>query len=178
MDLFLATTIGYGNAGWLVNELRLEPQHVEAMARSYYMMQQLQQQYAFVPPKAIEYADRNGGVFAPSQALANDAIANSRLHVVYENGTEVYVNRDTAGEWAVRDPEGNTVTLPVDGWLAFNRDNRFLRVVGRLRRPSDRLRDRAGVRVPRRARPVDASTATWVRPAALRCGRKAPACWN
>jgi hypothetical protein len=25
----------------------------------------------------------------------------------------------------VRDPEGNTVTLPVDGWLAFNRDHHF-----------------------------------------------------
>lgn len=125
VDLFLASTIGYGNAGWLVNELPSEPQHVEAMARSYYMMQQLQQQYAFVLPKVIEYADRNGRFFTPSQALANDAIANSRLHVVYENGTEVYVNRDTAGEWAVRDPEGNTVTLPVDGWLAFNRDHHF-----------------------------------------------------
>ena len=68
MDLFLATTIGYGNAGWLVNELPSEPQHVEAMARSYYMMQQLQQQYAFVPPKLIEYADRNGRFFTPSRS--------------------------------------------------------------------------------------------------------------
>jgi len=125
VDLFLATTIAYGNTGWLIQELPSDSQRVEAMARSYYMMQQLQQQYAFVPPKTIEYADRDGKFFPPSQALANGVIADSRLHVVYENGTEVYVNRDTSGEWRVHDPEGGTVTLPVAGWLAFNRANHF-----------------------------------------------------
>jgi len=125
VDLFLATTIGYGNTGWLVDEIPSEPQRVEAMARSYYMMQQLQQQYAFVPPKSIAYADRNGRFFTPSQALANDVMTNSRLRVTYDNGTEVYVNRDTAGPWQVPDSEGNIVTLPVNGWLAFNRSNHF-----------------------------------------------------
>jgi hypothetical protein len=55
VDLFLATTIAYGNMGWLVNDWGLDdPFGIEAMARSYYMMQQLQQQYAFVRPKRVE----------------------------------------------------------------------------------------------------------------------------
>ena len=70
VDLFLATTIGYGNMGWLINEFDpATPFGVEAMVRSYYMMQQLQQQYAFVPPKIIEYADREGNSSPPARLM-------------------------------------------------------------------------------------------------------------
>jgi len=52
VDLFLSTTIAYGNMGWLVKDWGLDdPFGVEVMARSYYMMQQLQQQYAFILPR-------------------------------------------------------------------------------------------------------------------------------
>jgi hypothetical protein len=126
VDLFLATTIAYGNMGWLVKEFdQSEPFGIEAMARSYYMMQQLQQQYAFVPARTIEYAGRNGGFVTPSQAHAGGAMADSRLHVVYENGTEVYVNRSAAGSWTVKDAAGRTVELPPSGWLVFNTANNF-----------------------------------------------------
>jgi hypothetical protein len=121
VDLFLATTIGYGNMGWLVKEFEAsDPFAHEAMTRSYYMMQQLQQQYAFSSPKLIEYADRTGKFLTPSQAQATGVIADSRLHVVYENGTEVYVNRSTRGAWTVKDHQGKSVELPVSGWLVFN----------------------------------------------------------
>ena len=124
VDLFLATTIGYGNMGWLVKDWGLDDAFgVEAMARSYYMMQQLQQQYGFQKPKTIEYADRSGGFLTPSQAHATGAIADSRLHVVYENGTEVYVNRSGSGDWAVKDAKGRVVSLPPSGWLAFQPAN-------------------------------------------------------
>ncbi|MEK7753130.1 MAG: hypothetical protein AAB654_14495 [Acidobacteriota bacterium] len=126
VDLFLATTIGYGNMGWLVNDWGLDDSFgIEAMARSYYMMQQLQQQYAFVGPKTIEYADRTGKFLTPSQAHASGAIAESRLHVEYENGTHVYVNRGTQGTWAVKDGAGNAVDLPPNGWLVYNAQNGF-----------------------------------------------------
>ncbi len=129
VDLFLATTIGYGNMGWLVKEFeQSQPFGVEAMARSYYMMQQLQQQYAFSPPKVIEYADRQGKFLSPSQAHATGAIADSRLHVVYENGTEVFVNRSPAGNWAVKDAAGNTVELPPSGWFVFNAATNFYEI--------------------------------------------------
>ena len=101
VDLFLATTIAYGNMGWLVREFEEhQPFGAEAQARSYYMMQQLQQQYAFARPAKIEYADRHGNFLTPSQAHLTGAIADSRLHVRYENGTEVYVNRGSAGSWS------------------------------------------------------------------------------
>lgn len=125
VDLFLATTIAYGNMGWLVNDFPDEPFHSEAMARSYYMMQQLQQQYAFVSPVRIEYADENGKLLSTSEALATGALKNSRLHVVYENGTEVFVNRSASEPWTVRDHRGKAVQLPVSGWLVFNKSNGF-----------------------------------------------------
>ncbi|HSB16961.1 MAG TPA: hypothetical protein VLE22_21095 [Bryobacteraceae bacterium] len=116
VDLFLATTIGYGNMGWLVNDFGLDNAFgIEAMARSYYMMQQLQQQYAFVRPKRIEYADGGGKMLSPSQAQATGAINDSRLHVEYENGTHVYVNRGKEGVWRVK-----TIDLPVNGWLVYS----------------------------------------------------------
>jgi hypothetical protein len=45
--------------------------------------------------------------------------------LVYENGTEVFVNRGTWGDWTVRDRRGEAVTLPASGWLAFNAGNGF-----------------------------------------------------
>jgi len=121
VDLFLATTIAYGNMGWLVADWGLDdPFGVEVLARSYYMMQQLQQQYAFERPKVIEYAARDGRFLSPSRAHATGDLAASRLHVEYENGTHVYVNRGTSGEWTVKDHQGRAVSLPVNGWLAFN----------------------------------------------------------
>jgi hypothetical protein len=129
IDLVLATAIGYGNMGWLVTELdHSEPFATEAMARSYYMMQQSQQQYAFSSPKVIEYADRQGKLLTPSQAHATGVIADSRLHVAYENGTEVYVNRSSAGAWTVKDCNGKPVELPVSGWLALNPANNFYEI--------------------------------------------------
>ncbi|HWQ54104.1 MAG TPA: hypothetical protein VN442_10495 [Bryobacteraceae bacterium] len=78
VDRLIAATIAYGNLGWLIREFEDEPFHTEAMARSYYMMQQLQQQYAFVRPAKIEYADRNGAMLTPSASHASGAIAGSR----------------------------------------------------------------------------------------------------
>jgi hypothetical protein len=90
------------------------------MARSYYMMQQLQQQYAFVRPKTIEYAAADGRMVSASAAHTTGAIAGARLHVEYENGTHVWVNRGSEGTWTVKDGAGKAVELPVSGWLAYN----------------------------------------------------------
>jgi hypothetical protein len=89
------------------------------------MLQQLQQQYAFIRPRRIEYAARDGRFLTPSQAHATGALADSRLHVVYENGAEVYVNRGSASAWTVKDHRGAPVELPASGWLAFNPANNF-----------------------------------------------------
>lgn len=129
VDLFLATTIAYGNMGWLVKAINpSDPFAIVAMTRSYYMMQQLQQQYAFCPPKLIEYADQNGKWYKPSEALSTGVIKDSRLHVVYKNGTQVYVNRARQGTWTVKDQTGKSIVLPVDGWLAFNSTHHFYEI--------------------------------------------------
>jgi len=126
IDLFLATTIGYGNMGWLVTDWGADdPFGVEVMARSYYMMQQLQQQYAFIRPQRIEYADGGGRLLSPSDAHSSGVIADSRLHVQYENGTQVYVNRAGQGIWEVTDQRAQTIELPVSGWLVYNTRNGF-----------------------------------------------------
>jgi hypothetical protein len=129
VDLFLATTIGYGNMGWLVTDWGLEePFGVETLARSYYMMQQLQQQYAFVRPKLVEYASPDGTMLTPSQAHASGVIEDSRLHVAYENGTHVYVNRGNGGNWLVKSDQGEPVDLPAAGWLVLNSRNGFYEI--------------------------------------------------
>jgi hypothetical protein len=125
LDLFLATTIAYGNMGWLVTEFDERPFHWEALARSYYMMQQLQQQYGFVRAKRIEYEGDGGGMLSASEAHATGAIARGRLHVEYENGAQVWVNRGTEGVWRVEGAE-----LPPNGWLAANRAAGFREISG------------------------------------------------
>jgi hypothetical protein len=129
LDLLLSTTIAYGNMGWLATDFDPDgPFYVEAMARSYYMMQQLQTQYAFSQPKTIEYADRSGAFWSPSQALASGDNKEGRLHVVYENGTGVYVNRAAEGTWKIKDSTQTPYELPVSGWLASNKQNHFFEV--------------------------------------------------
>ena len=126
LDLLLSSMIAYGQMGWLATGFEdSEAFQVEAMTRSYYMMQQLQQQYAFSEPKVIEYADRNGKFLTPTEALATGANAEGHLHVVYENGTEVWVNRAPAGSWTVSDSSHVTHDLPPSGWLAVNSKNHF-----------------------------------------------------
>jgi hypothetical protein len=125
VDLFLATSIAYGNMGWLVREFGEDEFGIETLARSYYMMQQAQQQYAFQRPKTIEYAGADGRMMTASAAHATGAIAEGRLHVVYENATEVYVNRNPTKTWMVKDENGADVELPVSGWLVFNRAAKF-----------------------------------------------------
>ncbi len=121
VDLFLATSIAYGNLGWLVTDWGLDdPFGVEAMARSYYMLQQLQQQYAFVRPRRIEYAGPGDRLLDPSRAHATGAIAGGRIHIEYENGTHVWVNRGTEGIWTVRIEGGESFRLPPAGWVAWN----------------------------------------------------------
>ena len=123
LDLFLATTIAYGNMGWLVTEFDINtPFGVEAMVRSYYTMQQLQQQYALQKPVKIEYAA------AGDRMVPAGEVNESRLHVVYENGTEVYVNRAAAGLWTVKDHQGRAVELPPSGWLVFRPANGFYEI--------------------------------------------------
>ena len=79
----------------------------------------------FLNPKSSNTPIATGKFLTPSQAIATGALAEGHLHVVYENGTEVWVNRASAGTWTVTDPSGTTHELPVSGWLAINAKNHF-----------------------------------------------------
>jgi len=115
IDRFIAATLAYGHIGWLVEE-----QHgIRRTCRSYYMIQQVSKRYALQPPRRIEYADQNGKWLSPSRAIATGAIRDSRLHVVYPNGLELYVNWDKRNNWTVS-AQGKMIELPPNGWCAFD----------------------------------------------------------
>lgn len=108
IDHFIAATMAYGHIGWLVEE----GHGIERTCRSYYMLQQLQARYGLRRPTTIEYADAQGKWLTASQAIATDVIRESRLHVAYEGGLDLYVN-GSEGNWTVK---GHV--LPPWGWYA------------------------------------------------------------
>ena len=55
------------------------------------------------------------------------------MHVEYENGTHVFVNRGSSGDWTVKDHQGNVVVLPASGWLVFNPLNGFYEVSAKIK---------------------------------------------
>jgi len=81
----------------------------------YYMLQALERHYVMVPVSRIEYDD-GGTLVDTSTALISGAYAEGRVHVVYGNGTEVYVNASER-PWAVT-LRGESLELPQWGWAA------------------------------------------------------------
>jgi len=82
------------------------------------MLQRLEPHYTMVPVERIEY-EHEGRLLDTSAALAADAHLRSRVHVVYRNGTEVYVN-GSADPWRVAGPWGE-VELPQWGYVGWSR---------------------------------------------------------
>lgn len=121
VDHFIAATIAYGHIGYLVEESH----GIERACRSYYMLQQLQKRCAMQRPARIEYSDADGKLISVSQAIAQDVLKLSRLHVVYENGLELYVN-GSQDIWTITDPEGKPIQLPSWGWCAWDKNGEFI----------------------------------------------------
>ena len=114
LDQFIATTIAYGHIGFFSwNDL-------DGMLKIYYMIQQIQKRYTLEPVKQIEY-ECGGNLVGTSEALAyGDAPCTERLHVVYENGTEIWVNTSDA-VWSVETSAGR-YDLPRWGYAALSDD--------------------------------------------------------
>jgi hypothetical protein len=121
IDHFIAATAAYGHIGWLVEE----SYGIARTCRSYYMLQQLQTRYAQVRPRLIEYADSGGNSMTASQAHATGAIRLSRLHVVYENGLELFVNGSDEA-WQIVGAGKQQITLPPWGYHAFDAQTDFV----------------------------------------------------
>jgi len=88
------------------------------------MLQALQKLYAMQRPTRIEYADESGRFLTVSQAHATGALRDSRLHVIYENGLEIWVN-GSKEVWKVG-VFGKIYELPPWGWCAVHRKSGFL----------------------------------------------------
>jgi hypothetical protein len=120
LDQFLATTLAYGHLGFLGEWA------MPGDLKCYYMMQRIQKHYAMVPVRRIEY-EANGALVDTSTALQAPDWPTNRLHVVYENGTEVWVN-GAAEPWAIairsrQDGVRRTrAELPPWGYLAWRDD--------------------------------------------------------
>ncbi|HOX38565.1 MAG TPA: hypothetical protein PL033_11300 [Candidatus Brocadiia bacterium] len=117
LDQFIATTIAYGHIGYLdwsdfASELKI-----------YYMIQQIQKRYAMVPVSQIEY-EHNGEMLDTSRALASGAYRKGRIHVTYENGTEVFVNGSDES-WKIAGPE-QKFELPKWGYAAWRKEDGLL----------------------------------------------------
>ncbi len=85
LDQFIATSLAYGHIGFVDWGTRA------GLLKIYYMMQAMQEHYVMVPVSRIEY-DAGGQMVDTSAALVSDAYLDGRVHVVYDGGTEIYVN--------------------------------------------------------------------------------------
>ena len=113
LDQFIASTLAYGHIGFL------EWSDLAGTLKVYYMMQQAQARYAMVPVARIEY-EHEGRLVDTSRALVTDAYRRNRVHVVYQNGTEVYVN-GSPDAWPVQAAERDWL-LPEWGYLVLRDD--------------------------------------------------------
>lgn len=117
VDQFIATTLAYGHLGFLGEW------GMPGDLKCYYMMQALQPHYAMVPVRRIEY-EANGVLVDTSTALQSPDWPTNRLHVVYENDTEVWVN-GAAEPWtlAIRSKQDGilrtSAELPPWGYIAW-----------------------------------------------------------
>lgn len=135
-DLYRATEIAYGHAGYLtgigISSEEQDPyvhRHplgsLENALVEYYMLQQLQSQYLSSIVTLILYED-NGRMVGLSQAIINDVdFVNAKIYLEYDNGLKLFVNRDQLDNWTVA-LEGRSYRLPPKGWVAVNHAIGFL----------------------------------------------------
>jgi len=110
-DRFMAATIAFGHIGFLAAEWGLE-----GAIKSYYLIHDLQQQYAGLAPDEIRYNSASGLV-TTSEAIASDAYLDSQVYVRYPNGLEVWANGSWEKDWTA-EIGGVRYTLPPAGFAA------------------------------------------------------------
>ena len=115
LDQFIGTTLAYGHIGFF------DWQDLAGALRIYYMLQPIQSHYTMVPVAKIAY-EHAGRMVDTSEAIRTGAYLNGRVHVVYENGTQVWVNGSPTA-WAVETtPALGSAVLPRWGHLALSGD--------------------------------------------------------
>lgn len=128
VDYLVSAQIVYGNIGHLwggkeantilgpYREDKYTPQVFRNLAKSYYMMRQLQELYAGVPVEVIQYQCEDD-LLTATDMLKQGRKNEGKVYLRYQNGLEIWVNRNPQQDWTV-DVDGVERTLPPFGYAA------------------------------------------------------------
>ncbi|MBO4619569.1 MAG: hypothetical protein J5654_05605 [Victivallales bacterium] len=126
-DYMLSAQIVHGNMGHLWNENRelyagsnlitLQPEDFRRIAKTYYMMRQLQECYAGVEPEEILY-QCGDELLSATEMLRGNRTNEGKVYVRYANDLEVWVNRHPEADWTI-EVDGAEMALPPYGYAAF-----------------------------------------------------------
>lgn len=97
-------------------EKKLTPAALRTVIKSYYMMRQLQELYAGVPVETIQY-QCGDDLLTATEMLRQNRQNEGKIYECYENGLEIWVNRNPESSWTV-DVDGIEMTLPPFGFAA------------------------------------------------------------
>ena len=97
LDRYLAATAAFGHACLLPDQLEWG---IASIAKSYYMLRELQKHYLRVPVRSIAYC-HNDQFLETNDALLSGAFAQGQVRVTYDNGLEVYANLGWDQPWTV-----------------------------------------------------------------------------
>lgn len=87
-----------------------------SLCKSYFMVRQLQEYYTGVPVKEIRYQCGNE-LLTSSEMLRRNLPNEGKVYEIYENGLEIWVNRNPEGSWNVT-VDGKEMLLPPYGYAA------------------------------------------------------------
>ena len=85
--------------------------------KSYFMLRQLQELYAFTTPEQILYCI-DGKEMTATEMLRGNQVNSAMIHTIYGNGLEVWTNKNKEKNWDIT-VNGKSITLPRNGYAAF-----------------------------------------------------------
>lgn len=128
LNYLLSAQIVFGNIGHIwggpecdsilgaFNTQKYTPTAFRNIIKSYYMMRQLQELYAGVPVEIIQY-QCGDEMLTATEMLRGKRQNEGKVFTRYENGLEVWVNRNPEATWTVNANE-TEYTLPPFGYVA------------------------------------------------------------
>ncbi len=126
IDFMLASEISLGSMGHIWDGInattyfggfRGTPQIWRNALKSYFMLRQLQELYAFTTPERILYYI-DGKEITATDMLRGNHENSAMIHTIYKNGLEVWTNKNKAKAWEIT-VDGKALTLPPNGYAAF-----------------------------------------------------------
>jgi len=85
--------------------------------KSYFMIRQVQEYFGGQCPVSIKY-EINGKMMTASEMLKGNFKPSGKIHTVYPNGLQTWVNHNKEGNWVVN-VDGEEYTLPPYGHVAI-----------------------------------------------------------